>query len=152
MGDSREVLRATVPDVLDEVAFLLVAPMEAPVAWEGQVLESSIRFGGARDGALRVRMPAELVFELAGNMLGLMDLDPDDLAPARDALGELANMLIGVVLAAWRGPGERHEIGLPKTCVLSTVELDAVAPGAVQSFVTDDGLRIDVGLHVEEKG
>jgi hypothetical protein len=91
---SAPLLQATVA-IFEELA--LLAPAGPLPCAPDLPLDYGVRvaFDGARSGALELRATGELARAAAANMLGVHAAPP---ALARDALGEVANVLCGNVL------------------------------------------------------
>jgi chemotaxis protein CheX len=104
----------------------------------------AVPFRGPFDGRLEVRLSASLLPAIAGNMLG-DDGDVSD-QTARDAIGELANVICGNVLPAIAGSREVFHLEAPRPIAV------ADAPGAPATVVTEIGIdegRAEVRLYVD---
>jgi len=83
--------------VLETFAFTYAEPSERgePMQAGTDLLNARITFTGATRGVLSVSAPCELCVELAANILGTDQDDPDARMRGVDALGEIANIVAG---------------------------------------------------------
>lgn len=142
MPVSASLLRKVVERTLLESAFMMTsagAPGGDPPA-----LRVRIDYAGPEPGELDVACDAAFARALAANLLGLEpdDADVDEAAPA--ALGELSNILAGLLVhLAWPDAGCR--LGLPRPV---PVPADPV-PDPLLHFLVDDAFHLQVGVHAE---
>lgn len=130
-------LRRIAVATFEELGFLFVdkeTPDAAPPAGGGATV--SIRFRGPVQGTLTVRLSAELLPELADNMLG--EDEPPSERMQYDALGEIANVICGNVLPSLVGRQEICDLDAPQPAEDSALA-QTVAAGA-------HATRIRIGL------
>ncbi|MDD5308940.1 MAG: chemotaxis protein CheX [Deltaproteobacteria bacterium] len=144
--DQGEFMR-TVSQTLGETAFVFVEETEeAHLSWGAdEILEARISFHGPSDGVLALAAGEKFATELAANLLGI---DPDNAEAARggrDAVGELANILLGVLLERWFPGDTTYGMDVPVVRSLGTGAYEKEAGGAKirLALVTDEGQRID---------
>jgi CheY-specific phosphatase CheX len=104
----------------------------------------AVAFSGPFGGRLEVRVSAALLPVIAANMLG--DDTAHDDQTARDAVGELANVICGNVLPAIAGSREVFHLEAPRGIDV------APAPGLPPAATADIGLdesRAEVRLYVD---
>ncbi len=154
-SDLLTLLAQVTARTLEEAAFVFLEPADPAPPWGDEpVVESRISFSGASSGELQLRASGRLATSLAANLLGL---EPEDAAvsPQRlDAVGEMLNM-IGGVLIHELAPAGGIELGLPRVALVEPGPEDSpsVRPGGEDagpaaavtacSFVTDEGERLD---------
>jgi CheY-specific phosphatase CheX len=109
-----EKLQKAVQKTLEEVAFIFTEPCENPEPISGQCVEATIAFFGKVPGRLVFRAPRHFAELLAANILGLEPEDATAGALAHEAVGELLNMVGGILLESWFGVFERYHLGIPK--------------------------------------
>jgi hypothetical protein len=152
MSDSfdREGFVRAVSQTLEEAAFVFVedvAPGDAP--WGGELLlEACIPFTGPTPGDLALSVSRDHAIELAANLLGVDPEAPEADGAASDALGELANILCGVLLERWFPGDKRYGMGTPLVRRIDATAYGARAAAAAlfQTLVTDEGRRIDAAV------
>ena len=154
----KDILHRVAEQTFESLAFMLAMPeiegQPEPDSWT----TVSVGFGGHFGGRLMVAVSTDMLPELAGNMLGVMD-DTDEavLQQQKDALMELANVICGNLLpeiagvevvfdvdapelvndsAAEPNNGEHLAVAETKLCLdggLATVQLFADA-GAIEAL------------------
>jgi CheY-specific phosphatase CheX len=113
-----------------------VAPTETGVC---------VRFAGPFAGRLEVHLTTALLPTLAANMLG--DDEATDESVARDALGELANVICGNVLPAIAGSKEVFHLSAPAHLVPGAVDPSGLPLAARAQLGLDEG-RAEIRLFV----
>jgi hypothetical protein len=135
---------------LEGLAFLFsfAAEEREPLCFEG-ALAAKLTFSGAMQGTLFIVISAEVLSELAGNMLGSEGEEITEIQQ-HDALKELLNVICGNLLPAVAGTQAVCDIGMP--VVLSPEEggtlLAEHAPGAAARLDLDNG-QADLYLFLE---
>jgi Chemotaxis phosphatase CheX len=108
------------PDILAQVAkttfqgamnIAVEGPLALPAEQEGLWISSTIFISGEWAGLLRLDMPEGLAGELTAAWLGLTTVP--DRSAVRDAMGELANTLAGILKPSL--PGARS-VSVPRVC------------------------------------
>ncbi len=113
MSELEGVLRRAAEQVFEGLCFLEVdhGAREAPRRWD---LVSSVGFeesGGARRGAVVLRIHGVGAGQLAESMLGSEEVIDDALA--FDAVGEMTNVMCGSVLSAYMGARAEFDLRRP---------------------------------------
>jgi hypothetical protein len=108
-----------------------------------------VRFRGPRTGTVEVGLTAEVLDELAANMLALDT--PVSPHLQEDALGEVANVVCGNVLPSLLGPEAVFDLTSPSVTA-HPAPLEDAGPGACHVTVGLDMGRAEVTLRVDENG
>ncbi len=103
MDPSPEILERVGREVLETMAFMFVMPGMESEEEKGPYSTVLVEFSGHAKGLLVLQMPDEILPELAANMLGDDEAEPEP-GQQMDALGELANVICGNLLAEMAGP------------------------------------------------
>lgn len=128
-GSLKSHLDATVNNVFQQVAYMEAIRVEPTLDPDEQLLVTDVAFSGAFEGTLVIACNDESARELAFNLTGD---EPEDDIETRDALGEVANILIGQLLHA-AGDGEgTMGIGHPVTRRMLLGECGLSEPFAYQ--------------------
>lgn len=117
--ECQDALQEVAADVLEKLAFMFADPADVTetTAPAESLVQASIRFGGPMEGTLTLLAPLSLGQEFAGNMLGIDSSQVTD-DQARDALGELMNVLCGQLLTRIAGTGPVFSLHPPDTSVV----------------------------------
>jgi CheY-specific phosphatase CheX len=147
MTDTTNVLRDVAREVLADFAFLLTEPAQAPLAWPAAELvrHAEIDFEGPFCGTLAITATSELAEAIACDMLGLEAGDPEAVAQSASALGELANVVAGAVIARLFGTSSNYKLGLPQVAH-GHPRVD-VRPREVLALEDMEGRPIEIQLH-----
>jgi hypothetical protein len=143
-----ELLSQVTSQVLEEAAFLFLEPADRPPPFVGELLEGRIRFRGpGGEGELLLATTAEVSESLAANLLGLEPGAEDTAAQARDALGEIVNIIGGALIEQLFGSAP-CSLGLPQVASVEPAvhDRELTASGCAISFLTDEGARIDAAM------
>ena len=137
-----ERLAAVLARTLEDAAFVLAEPVAGGAGgFDGEVLEARLAWSGGGEGELRLAVSPALAASLAANLLGV------DEAPGRgeDALGELANMVAGVLVADVYGAASSPRLGLPRVArKAAAAHLGERAEAALAvALVEEEGRRIE---------
>jgi hypothetical protein len=122
-----DTLGNVVGSVFEESAFVFTEPCAQPAEplREGWVAE--VCFASPVQGCFRLSVSTELAVALCAGLLGQEPDDPGVNEGGSDAIGEVANMVVGALLPAWLGDSVEYELGTPKVRPL----LDEKAPCGV---------------------
>jgi CheY-specific phosphatase CheX len=150
-GPSSADLARLSATVLADCAFLLLKPVEPGGPFDDAV-HAVVGFSGATRGRLVLSASRELAERIAADMLGMESGDPEASAHAEEALGELSNVLLGILVArfcdcdaAWNlGPPRVHVGSLPGTT-------DGHAHAVTLSSDEGERLHIQWVTEVEER-
>jgi len=126
---------------LEECVFVLARPAEGRVTWPAEVSRAAIALDGPVPGRLTIAAGQALGLEIAAGMLGLDPADPEAHRSVDAALGELVNILAGVLAERLYGPDASYRIGLP--------ELSRGPPGGAAAALVDDegrGFRLSLEM------
>ncbi len=149
-----ELLSSSVGRTLEEAAFVFLEPIEgAPPRFSGTLVEARMTFSGEEDGELRIATDEVLAAELAANLLGQDAADPAMATRGGEALGELANVILGTLVVEIYGQWAPCRLGVPD---IRTLGADAYDPGTVDDacavvLVTEGGRRFDAVLRTSER-
>ena len=122
MGDvfldlERILIDATL-EVFASMIFIEIVPESGDAATAPPVvsdLTSIIGIAGDLKGILSIQCPAPVAMGITGAMLGIeIDALADD---AKDAIGEIANMVAGGLKVALAAEGEKIELAIPTTAI-----------------------------------
>ncbi len=145
----QDVLRRTVMDTLEDAAFIFTEPADdAPPEWtEDTILRAELPFSGEAAGSLIIGSSSEPTVELAANLLGIEPDDEDAQAMRADALGEILNIIGGIIIEAWFGTEADVQLGVPDVQTVNVAEYESKMTSTDCSFslITEEGLRIDGG-------
>jgi CheY-specific phosphatase CheX len=113
MRDAQEPLQRVVADVLERFAFMFAESCEErrDPADGGYTVE--LTFSGPDCGALRIAANDVMCGELAVNVLGADDVDELDPSAPGDALKELANIVLGQLVADLFGDKAVFALSIP---------------------------------------
>lgn len=139
-----DTLSEVATQVLEDVAFVFTERAREPFAWSGATIDASLSFSGPERGALFVRASPALGARFAANMLGIELDDPEVAERSNDAVGEMLNVVAGVLVARVFGTDTLVHLGVPHVAVTPAPGVEASA--CVVSLLTDEGERIE--LHV----
>jgi two-component system chemotaxis response regulator CheY len=141
------MLAETGASCLEECVFVLARPAEGRAPFPAEVSRASINFEGTVAGRLVISTGSELGLEIAAGMLGVDPADPEAHRSVDPALGELVNILAGVLAERLYGPECAYRIGLPE---LSRGPSEPPGPpGTVLADLVDDegrGFRICLSM------
>jgi hypothetical protein len=140
--DDAQGLSNTFCRVIEQLAFMFVEPAEKSKlpTDDKNYLAVRIDFKGARQGALRLAVPAAMCVELAGNMLGTQ-LEDDQQAAAKglDALKEVLNVTCGNILTDIAGDQAVFTLGIPESIPLDTAGwAEFLGQPGTQGFLIDE--------------
>ncbi len=147
--DVHEILYDVAADVLEQFAFMFLAPVESGLApLRGRMfLHAGIKFSGPFSGWLSLSAAPSFCSLLAANVLGM---EPDELTPehAEDALKELVNVICGELLVALAGKAAIFDLSVPELKRISTADCQAAAalPESLAVMVDEEPLIIASGL------
>jgi hypothetical protein len=144
MTDTTNVVREVACSVMADCAFLLTEPVESASNWPASELvrHAAIDFEG---GALSLTTTSELAEAIACDMLGLESGDPEAIAQASSALGELVNVVAGALLARLFGTSGNYGLGLPRVALGHPP--DRAGRTSVVALEDVEGRPIEIRLH-----
>lgn len=145
----RRVLMQLISDTLEETAFVFTEPAdEPPPPFEGEPIRAEIPVSGSARGRLALTTCLEQGRLLAANFLGVDPDDPEAMGKEGDAVGELLNILGGVLLGTLYPARTQPQMGTPSISSPAPTDASATAPGLF-SLISEEGCRIDVLVELE---
>ena len=94
----------------------------------------------------------DFCIELAANMLGLEPVDEAAERAALDALGELLNVICGVLIEAWQGPDSTLRMGVPEVRQTNAESfLGQSSESLLVAIRTDDGRLVAMGARLDDE-
>jgi hypothetical protein len=147
---SREMLEGVLVRTLEEATFVFAEATDDPPPHEGILVEARLGYAGPQQGELTLVAPAGLAATLAANLLGEDEGGASTTGDDLDAIGELLNMIAGIVVAELFGEGGSCQLGLPR---VRRITPDAQArtlatATAAATLVEEEGRRIDLAVRV----
>lgn len=139
-------LAAVATNALEEAAFLFVEQADSVDLPLDRAVIASIGFAAPARGLLRVVTDADGARLLAANVLGLEGDDPDVGESSVAAVGELANIVAGLLLVEVSAPGALTAIDIPKV----GRDARAARPACAVSFRTAEGYPFRFELSWED--
>ena len=124
---TNSLLGETAVSVLADCAFLMLDSATEPVCFEADAVETHLSFSGPAGGTLWLRASRQLLQAATADMLGAAPDEPGAAEDVEATLRELANVLLGVLLARAFGSVDCPVIGLPESGPLR----DGLKPSAV---------------------
>ena len=135
MDLEKSLIDATL-EVFASMIFIDIAP-ETPLDSETAAIEfnlsSLIGLAGDLKGILAIQCPAEVAMGITGAMLGMevTELGED----AKDAIGEIANMVAGGLKEALAALGKKIELAIPTTVIGESIRTSGLS-GATRVMVS----------------
>jgi CheY-specific phosphatase CheX len=139
-----ETLSEVAAQVLEDVAFVFTEPAQAASPWSGGAIEATLAFSGPEQGALFVRASPGLAALFAANMLGIEIDDPEVTERAKDAVGEMLNVVAGSLVARVFGTSALVHLGVPQ--VRASTEPDPTLSPFSVALMTDEGERLELQI------
>jgi CheY-specific phosphatase CheX len=146
----KETIYQVAEDVLEKLAFLFSFREEErePMDYESAVV-ASVSFTGQFEGRLLMAVSAEVLPELAANMLGIEEETSRE--EQQDALKELINVICGNLLPELAGRKKLFNVNAPQ--ILTTGDLNTAfpdgTPSATAKLSLEEG-QCDLVLYLEE--
>jgi hypothetical protein len=137
-----ETLSEVAAQVLEDVAFVFTERAAEPSAWSGEAIEATLPYSGPEDGALFVRTTPALGARFAANMLGVELDDPEVAARSNDAVGEMLNVVAGVLVARVFGTATLVHLGVPSVGARSSPT--AVRSPCAVALLSDEGEPLEI--------
>ena len=94
-----DILFNSTKEVFETMIFMDVEPCPDRIAIQGDSLLGSITFTGDIEGCMAICFDSKCAATIARNMLAMDDSDEISNEDIRDAIGEIANMVMGSVKA-----------------------------------------------------
>lgn len=131
--------------VFEDMAFVFTELDEKPAPWEEDLVAAELTFTGEHKGKLMLITYSELCLELAANLLGIELDDPEADEKSLDALGELLNVIGGILMEKIFGKNQNHQLGVPSMKKITQKELLEQGDNCTcVSLLDEEDRRIDV--------
>ena len=153
-----KILSVVAIETFEKLAFVLGSHNQENVSncVDGSVVGVLVKFDGAFSGALAMRISADVLPELAANMLGIDESGPVGVDHQHDALREVANVVCGRLMPLVGGKEAEFSLAQPVIIAESDIS-DALSPDNPVAYVSLDleeggcdlALSIDGNMPVE---
>lgn len=141
---SVESLELLVQEALEQAAFLFVDPVKELVL-PSQLVQASLSFTGPACGCMTLTTTPGVANQVAANMLGVDMDDGDSAKHADNALGELLNILAGMMTPRLSGSPNKCTLHPPRVIHIASVLDSPTATLSVQFTAGQHGpMRLDV--------
>jgi CheY-specific phosphatase CheX len=149
---TEKVLAKVAGEVLEGLAFLSPDPGAMPQIEPARTATATVRFRGPFSGQLTLTVPHEMLAEIAANMLGLDCGEQCSEQAKADALGELANVICGNLVAAVSAPTEVFDLEKPEVTVVDRCEQgeEAQQGGGLRTVLAVEDGWVEVALSFAE--
>lgn len=115
-------------EVFASMIFIEITPepaIDAPVSVFVPNISSLIGLAGDMKGILGIHCPEKVALAITSSMLGMeVDALGED---AKDAIGEIANMVAGGLKEALSGEGKKIELAIPTTVIGQSLRTSGLA-------------------------
>lgn len=125
-------LSATISEVIEELALMMIEPVEEEVEYTGDVL-AWIDFSGPVNGRLSTRCGDELGIVLASSLLGIAPEDAQAKERACDALGEMLNVICGNLVTKLFDVEKAFVLSMPQVIRMNQDDPDGSNQVSVES-------------------
>lgn len=147
--ERRERIGEIIVGIIEKQAFLLGEPAgrdELAGELDGG-FKAAVNFSGHASGNLRLLASQATCQELAANVLGVDEEDIDD-AAARDAIGEMLNVLCGNILTELAGEDPIFDLTPPTVEAAGADDWEAAlnAPGALAFLMEDEPFVVSLSV------
>jgi hypothetical protein len=151
---SPELLARIVGRTLEEAAFVFAETSQDAAPFEGTVIEARMGYSGPSTGEIRLAAAPAFAATLAANLLGTEPDDPEATSREMDAVGELLNMVCGMLVPELFGPHAAYRLDIPAVLRLTAEEHEAriTANPCRVTLVEEGGQRIDAFALVSTGG
>ncbi len=131
--------------VLEEMTYIFAEPVGRPGGWRDELIVARLPFSKEKQGALFIAAAKDICHEITANMLGVEPDDPQIPARSPDAVGELANIIGGVLMERMYGSEGAGQLGIPEVKIMDPKELPQPKENDARVFFLDEEeRRIDV--------
>ena len=128
--------------VLENLAFMYLVPgLEEEQGVEEREVCATVRFEGPFAGCLSIKVPEQTLVEVANNMLGADEDHPCSEEQKFDALGELANVICGNLVASLGKGEDVFNLGKPQVSAsgAEAEPVQAQGPASVTRLTLEQG-------------
>lgn len=116
-NNHKEIIAESIVDIFEKVAFLFPMPADEETDMCGdpgnEMTCIGLSFHGHTKGESVLSLPTHLTREIAANMLGIDDEDPDVDQKSLDAAKEILNIICGNILPRIYGEGPVFYLNAP---------------------------------------
>lgn len=139
-------------EVFETMIFMEVETSATPCEITGEALLGSITFKGYLEGCLAVCVSQDCAKRIACNMLGMEPDDPLSLDEVCDAVGEVANMVMGSIKTRIQDVYTNIEVSIPSVIAGRELKnnLGEKAQKVIVSAALDDQEMIQFSLLYRE--
>lgn len=119
--DEKQIVISVMAEVLETMAFMFADPCESEEMPEEipDAIKASMEFCGEEGfGAISLTVPALMCMELASNILGMEQDDPNSQSKAEDALKELLNVVTGRLATGVFGTKPVFTLSVPEVVIM----------------------------------
>lgn len=147
--ERRERIGEIIVGIIEKQAFLLGEPADRDELADeiDDGFKATVNFSGHASGSLRMLASRATCQELAANVLGVDEEDIDD-AAARDAMGEMLNVLCGNILTELAGENPIFDLTPPAVEAAGAGDWEAAlnAPGALAFLMEDEPFVVSLSV------
>ena len=146
----RQALEAATIQVLEDTAFALTEPDRSPAtAWPESMVLASLAFEGPVRGCFSLVAPPALCLTLAADITADDEVGDD----AEAVLGEILNMVAGIVLDRMLSEEGQWELGVPRTERIGPMEQEARPQQDVRiRLLTEEDEPIEASVVLAREG
>jgi len=148
-GISNEILFDVTKQVFEEAAFVFLEMNDEIEDWEEDMVQVIMSFQSPEsEGRMVLSASNEFTIELAANMLGMDEDDETVLDKGKAAIGEILNMICGVMMERLYGDEVICKLGLPETQDFEVDQFEEFKQTAESyiSLAEEMGARIDAAF------
>ncbi len=136
-----DVLLESAKEVFETMIFMTVEQCPDCITVEGETLLGSITFTGSIEGCMAISCDLACAKTIAANMLAMEDEDDISEDEIRDAIGEIANMVMGSIKASLlKQKVGNLNVSIP--CVVSGRELS--------SSLGDQAQEVTIPVYIDD--
>lgn len=140
-------LVAALVESLEQMAFIMVCPLEGQLEASQDPVLVSVEFTGPVQGRVELLASKGLGAAMAANMLAGSAEDSQVVEQADDTLRELLNVTCGALLNEWTGKLKgRFRMQIPKVAAITRDQWEELASASGFSALDADGHAIAVRL------
>ena len=145
-----QLLAEVVGQTLEDATFTFTEVTGNAAPFDGDVIEARLGYDGPASGEIRLASGTAFADALAANLLGVEPDSAEAASRGAEAIGEMLNMVCGVLLVRWFGHEVACRLGLPMVRVVPAATYEAGLAGAASrvSLVDESGQRIDAANFV----
>ncbi len=136
----KEILYGVAEDIFEKLAFIFSFREEERGDMDyGDAVAAGVSFSGQFKGRLVMVVSADMLPELAGNMLGMDDVNDSTAEQQHDALKELINVVCGNLLPKIAGKEIVFNVDAPRIISDPAAIGRSESPAAVARLALEDG-------------